>query len=196
MAPGRPSTITDAELWGCIGQFAADMYSSIAEAAEKNKYIQGVLQRTGLSEKQLLSRMVSEEPELAKCHTPEIKHCLSEEEKQLRLQLGRKYLKKTWQWYERIVFVDCKSIQVKRIGSKHKSKVWGIKRHPLYDNLIRTPKGFTKSGVTLKWYAAVNAKHGAILIKFVTGTTSLRKPSEAYKVSSPSLTCDKATIHG
>lgn len=178
---GRQPLVSDQEALEAAYLFGVDRYSVLEEAAKEVPLIKMLLSRQGVTTRMLLRRMELLEPELAKCHTPEIKKDLSPQEKADRVATAKQWLQHDQRWLNRIVWLDCKSIWVKRLGGKPK-KVWGIMRHPVYANLLQKKRLYTRSGVHLKWYSGVNGKAGWVFFKYVTGTTTIKHDREPYKV--------------
>lgn len=178
---GRQPLVSDQEALEAAYLFGVDRYSDLEEAAQEVPLIKLLLARTGVTPRMLLRRMELLEPELSKCHTPEIKKDLSPQEKADRLATAKQWLEHDHRWLNRIVWLDCKSIWVRRLGGKPK-KVWGIMRHPIYANLLKKKQLYTASGVHLKWYSGVNGKAGWVFFKYVTGTTTIKHDREPYKV--------------
>jgi hypothetical protein len=164
--------------------FAVDKYETLAEAVEEVPIVKMLLARQGVTPRMLVRRMEQLVPALGKCHTPEIKKELTAAEKKQRLEMAEDWLKKDDIWFNRIIWLDCKSVWIKRLGAKPR-KVWGLKRHPIYANLTKKKKLYTRSGVHLRWYSGVCGKVGGVILVYVTGTTN--KPTGGtYWVSLPS----------
>lgn len=175
---GRPPLITDEQAEEAVRVFGVDKYHSVAEAAKKEPVIAHLLENPKVSSRMLLRRMLDVEPELCKCHTPEMKHQLTPQQKELRFDKASEYLHHSDSYVNRMVYMDAKTIIVKQLG-KRQRKVYGIIRHPIHQNLLKEAKSWSTSGVTLRWYSGVNAVHGGVFIKFTSGTTGLKT---SYKV--------------
>jgi hypothetical protein len=156
---GRPPLISDQEALEAAYLYAVDLYETLTEAAQKVPFIKKLLSRPGVTDRMLLRRMELVEPEIGKWRRPENKKDLTAEEKQERLDTAKEWLKHDNAWMYRIIWLDCKSVWVKRLGQKP-GKVWGLYRQPIYANLLKKQKIYTKSGIHLKWYSAVNGKLG------------------------------------
>lgn len=169
-ASGRPPIVSDKEAMEASYAFAVDSYEKLEESVEQVPIVKKLLARQGVTARMLVRRMEQLNPEVAKCHTPEIKKELTAKEKKERLEIAKEWLQKDDIWFNRIIWMDCKSVWIKRLGAKPR-KVWGLRRHPIYANLIKKKKLYTRSGVHLKWYSGVCGKVGGVLLVYVTGTT-------------------------
>jgi hypothetical protein len=78
-------------------------------------------------------------------------------------------------WLDRIIWIDSKKFYIQ----PHNVKAWGLRGAPsivLSDSRVRSP-------MVIHYYAAVNSKHGAILIRAVSGTRGKGySPDKQYKV--------------
>jgi hypothetical protein len=78
-------------------------------------------------------------------------------------------------WVNRIIWIDAKKFYIKPTDFK----AWGLRGMPsttLSDKRVRGSK------MVIHYYAAVNMKHGGVLIKFVSGTKGPGyQPPKVYK---------------
>jgi hypothetical protein len=186
---GRPPHITDEEALTAAYHMGCDKFKTIRQACQQEPYLVDLLKRPGVNERMLIRRMQEVEPGLSKCHRTEIKVELSPEQKAQRIQDAELWLKDyVLKRKDDLVFMDCKGLWLNRLG-KAGNRVWGIRGHPQYLNLIERGKQYSKMGIHLKWYAAVNAALGCFFFKLVTGTTGLQHEGGPYKASVITATC-------
>ena len=179
--PGRTPLIADKAARRAVYLFAVDRYETLQDAAREVPYIRNLLALPGVSAEMLLKRMQQVEPALGRWRHTETKKDLTAEELSTRLSMAKQLYKKGEAFQDRVIYVDCKTIQIKGLGGSRKL-VWGLKRKPCYANMLLKKKGYTQSGCSLRWYSGVNKKVGWVFIKFVTGTSPL-KGRNKYQVT-------------
>jgi hypothetical protein len=191
--PGRTPRISDEAARKAVYLFAVDKYETLQAAARDVPYIRELLARTGVSAQMLLRRMQQVEPALGRWRHTDNRKDLSAEELSIRPSMAKQLYKKGDAFQDRVIYIDCKTVSIKGLGGP-KKLVWGIKRKPFYPNVIIRKKGYTQSGCSLRWYSGVNKKVGWVFIKFVTGTSPLKKKNKyqvTHLATKPSASVEK-----
>jgi hypothetical protein len=185
--PGPPPSITDLEALEAAYLFGSDQFQTIEEGVDKVPYLKLLVEHKlkGLEEPEraLWRRMQQVEPALGKNHTQEHKRGLNEEQKQDRVKFSKELRGKNSSYFDRIVWLDCKGMWLKRLGTGKKVMVYGIKCYPEYDNLLQSNPNYSKSGCHLKWYSGVNRRVGHVFLQWVSGTTGFKPQAGTHEVS-------------
>jgi hypothetical protein len=171
-------------------------FGSLKDAAKHNARVQEILSMytPGLDMKTVQQRINHLAPWLPACKKKvDFKTELDPATKAEREEVAAKLQRLTLKQLQGVVFIDAKSVKVKVPKS---TKVYDNARQRVVED-ARLPKGKFHTGLTLYYYAAVNALVGVVLFAWVTGTTG---KSRTYKTqvrrppSTPLLHSQSATL--
>jgi hypothetical protein len=164
--------------WEAAGR--TEPYDSKEDLVENCAVVGEVLQEAGVTITTLLKAISKLQPGFARSRL-RTRWSLSAAQKEERLHICRSLLEVPVSHLDYVVFVDAKSIY--------------MQEKPMYGYVdltvgrdVRgvTPARHNKQTVVLRYYGAVNAKLGPVLLRFYTGTTTLGpdRDGHSYRVSS------------
>lgn len=154
-------------------------YASRAAAAAKCPTVKRVLQLSRATLKTLMNRIRELHPKFGR-KLIKFKWFLSAENMADRVEKCEELRLKERALLSRVVHLDAKTV---KMGEK---AVWGLVDLDVQESWCNIePAEVSGKSITLKYYAAVNAKLGAFFITFYTGTTGMRSTRDGlnYKVS-------------
>lgn len=156
-------------------------FSSVRELQLHSPKAKAILEATQASHSTTIRAMKRADPELQYRHLC-VKQKLTSKQKEERVRVAQEHLAESDSKLETVVFIDAKTMYM------HISSVHGwvnFKKETPYETT--RPKSKQKP-ITLKYYIAVCARAGGVLLQFYTGTTGMpanRDPSHVYLVSQP-----------
>ncbi len=184
----RKHNIPDGVLDFCVNIVAWHGYLNKAGAAHDDPFIQLVMKAYDCSVFYLWRRLKEHNPHFQKCLLFEPKMMLSAHVKSLRIAYSH-YMKESFEALLCYVWVDQKQVYISKEfkgGSNSKGwRAWGLIHKPGGTRItMPTPWCQDKwDGISVYYYAAVNAILGAVCIHLTSGCKGPGAPVSMYKVS-------------
>lgn len=181
---GRPRQLTQEWLDQCITALSAGYprtdatgikmvpYRTWSQFCKNSPTAQACLEATRVTPAHLLKACMKALPTLKRVKI-ELKVFLKPENKAARVAACETLLAKTADWFDAVVWLDCKTMYI----NPTTSYAWVNTAAMSPNDLVREDRRVNARGkelVKLKFYIAVNAKLGAVALVWVTGTKGLK----------------------